>query len=185
MGILNRQQPSAAHLPAAIYAAVTSQARQFIFFHDYQVPDTPQGRFEMLALHLALMLRRLKFIQPEVRETESFHDLTQNLIAQDLVDWVVADVEESLRAMRVSELKITRHLKNFMEGFYGRLVVYDKALELNDQGMLEQAIRRNVYGIVGNISDDIVAGLVAYTCQTWEWLQETSISQIIIDLKGD
>jgi len=51
--------------------------------------------------------------------------------------------------------------------------------------MLEQAIRRNIYGIVDKIEDDIVDGLVAYTFQTWEWLQETSIAQIIIDLKGD
>jgi cytochrome b pre-mRNA-processing protein 3 len=177
MRILSQEQ-SAGPLTAELYAAVTNQARQFIFFQDYQVPDTPQGRFEMLALHLAFMLRRLKFLRPD--ERTSFDGLTQGLC-----DWVVADIEESLRAMRVSDLKITRHLKTFMEGFYGRLVAYDKALELNDKDMLEQAIRRNVYGIVDKIPDDIVEGLVAYTRQTWEWFQETSMPQIIVDLKGD
>ncbi len=178
MEILNKKQRLAAHLTAQLYAAVTCQARQFIFFDEYQVPDTPQGRFEMLTLHLALMLRRLKFLQPE--ELGNFQGLIQNLC-----DWVVADVEESLRAMRVRELQITRHLKNFMEGFYGRLVVYDKALESNDKDMLEQAIRRNAYGIVDKIADDVVEGLVAYTRQTWEWLQETPIPQVLVDLKGD
>lgn len=176
MGFLNQKQ--GAHLTADLYSAVTSQARQYIFFHDYQVPDTPQGRFEMLALHLALILRRLKFLWTE--ELDNFRDLSQKLC-----DWVVADIEESLRAMPVSELKITRHLKSYMEGFYGRLIAYDKALELNDKDMLEQAIRRNVYGLVDRISDDTVKGLVGYTCQTWDWLQETSMPQIIEDLKGD
>ena len=132
----------------------------------------------MLALHLALVLRRLKFLWSD--EEDRCSGLSQNLC-----NWVVADIEESIRAMPVSDLKITRHLKGFIEGFYGRLIAYDKALELNDQDVLEQAIRRNVYGIVDKIEDDIVGGLVAYTCQTWEWLQETSLSQIIIDLKGD
>lgn len=176
MGFLNQKQ--GAHLTAELYSAVTSQARQYIFFHDYQVPDTPQGRFEMLALHLALILRRLKFLWTE--ESDNFRDLSQKLC-----DWVVADIEESLRAMPVSELKITSHLKSYMEGFYGRLIAYDKALELNDKDMLEQAIRRNVYGLVDKISDDTVKGLVGYTCQTWDWLQETSMPQIIEDLKGD
>jgi len=178
MGILNQNHLSGAHGIGELYAAVTSQARQYIFFHDYQVPDTPQGRFEILALHLSLILRRLKFLHPE--ELEAFSPLSQKLC-----DWVVADLEESLRAMPIGELKITRHLKTYMEGFYGRLVAYDKALELNDKIMLEQAIRRNVYGIVDNISDDTVKGLVDYTQQTWDWLQETGMPQIIVDLKGD
>ena len=154
MGILNQKQ--GAHPIADLYTAVTRQARQYIFFHDYQVPDTPQGRFEMLALHLSLILRRLKFLRPD--ELCSFRGLSQ-----ELCDWVVADIEESLRAMPVSELKITRHLKRYMEGFYGRLIAYDKALELNDKDMLEQAIRRNVYGLVDKISEDTVKGLVRYT----------------------
>lgn len=178
MGILSHNHASGMQEVAELYAAVTSQSRQFIFFHDYQVPDTPQGRFEILTLHLSLMLRRLKFLYSE--ELKGFGHLSQKLC-----DWVVADVEESLRAMPVSELKITRHLKSYIEGFYGRLIAYDKALELNDKVVLEQAIRRNVYGIVDKISDDIVKGLVDYTCQTWEWLQETSMPQIIMDLKGD
>lgn len=178
MKILNKTQPKATDLAADLYASVTSQSRQYIFFVDYQIPDTPQGRFEVLALHLALMLRRLKFSWQN--EVEICPELSQNLC-----NWVVADIEESIRAMKVSELRITRHLKKFMEGFYGRLIAYDKALELNDKVMLEQTIRRNVYGITDKVMDDIVNGLVVYTRQTWDWLQETSISQIIIDLKGD
>lgn len=158
-------------LAEGLYKAVTRQARQFIFFEDLQVPDTPQGRFELLALHLALVLRRLKLLKGE--ESEKFTGLTQSLC-----DWVVADIEESLRAMRISELKIDVHLKKFMEGFYGRLVAYDKALELKDKDMLEEAIRRNVYGIVRQIEDRLVKQMADYTCQVWEKLQKMGISQI-------
>ena len=175
---LNKKRQLSTDLISQLYGAVTCQSRQYIFYKDYHIPDTPQGRFEVLALHLSLMMRRLKFLHPnEVGECSG--------LSQKLSDWVVADVEESIRSLPVSELKITRHLKKFMEGFYGRLMAYDKALELNDKGMLEQAIRRNVYEIVEEIETDIVKGLVAYTLQTWDWLEETTIRQIIIDLKGD
>lgn len=178
MKILNKNQQTPDVLTAELYASISSWARQYIFFHDYQIPDTPVGRFEMLALHLSLMLRRLKFLWPN--EVEEY-----SKISQKLCDWVVADVEESVRAMRISDLKISQHVKGFVEGFYGRLVTYDKALEMNDKDMLEEAIRRNVYGIVDHVEDDIVKGLVTYMRQTWEWLQETSFPQIIIDLKGE
>lgn len=178
MKIMNKKQQITDHLTAELYGCVTKWARQYIFFQDYQVPDTPHGRFEILALHLALMLRRLKYLW--TNEVDEFSD-----ISQQLCNWIVADVEESVRSMRISDLKISRHVKGFVEGFYGRLVVYDKALEFNDKDMLEEAIRRNVYGIVDEVEDDIVRGLVVYMCQTWEWLQETSLPQIIIDLKGE
>lgn len=179
MKLINKKKQSIPHrCVSELYACVTSQSRQYIFFKDYQVPDTPQGRFEILALHLSLMLRRLKFLWPE--ETSQYANLSQ-----ELCNWIVADLEESIRIMRVSDLKISQHLKTFVEGFYGRLVAYDKALELQDKSMLEQAIRRNVYGIVEHIDEHIVVGLVDYVRQTWDWLQETSLPQIIIDLKGE
>jgi cytochrome b pre-mRNA-processing protein 3 len=163
-------------LAADLYAAVTCQSRQLTFFQDYRIPDTPFGRFEILALHLALLLRRLKF--PLSGDPAKLQDVTQ-----DLCNFVVADVEESLRAMRVSDMKINHHIKSFVEGFYGRLVAYDKALELGDQTLLTQAIRRNVYGIVDQMDDHIVQGLAAYAHQTWDWLLETQLLQIIDDLK--
>jgi cytochrome b pre-mRNA-processing protein 3 len=176
MEIIPRKKLAVTDFTDELYEAVTRQARQFIFFHDYKVPDTPEGRFEVLTLHLALILRRLKFLHSG--ESERFRNLTPILCNR-----IIADIEESLRAMSVSELKITRHLKAFVEGFYGRLIAYDKALELNTRSDLEKVIRKNVYGIVDTIEDYIVEGLVAYTQQTWKWLQETSIPQIVADLK--
>lgn len=163
-------------LAADLYAAVTCQSRQLTFFRDYRIPDTPSGRFEILALHLALLLRRLKF--PLSSDPEKLSD-----VMQDLCNFVVADVEESLRAMRLSDLKITHHAKSFVEGFYGRLVAYDKALALGDRELLTQAIQRNVYGIVDQMDAHIVQGLAAYAEQTWDWLLETPLFQIIDDLK--
>jgi len=174
-----KRKPSSKEVLAVnLYAAVTQQSRQLIFFQNYQVPDTPSGRFEVLALHLALLLRRLKFPLPDDPKNSQS-------ITQDLCNFVVADVEESLRAMRISDLKINSHIKSFVEGFYGRLVAYDKALALGDQDVLAQAIRRNVYGICEKIDEDIAQELATYMQQTWGRLVETQLPQIISVLKEE
>lgn len=178
MGILKRKTNFSESLAVEIYKVVTFQARKKNLYHDYQIPDTPEGRFEVLSLHLSLFLRRLKF--PSENEHRVFEE-----ISQELSNWIVADIEESLRIMPLSDLKITHHLKGFMEGFYGRLVIYDKALECQDKNLLKQALKRNIYGITDCPPQHIVEKLVSYTNQMWSYLQSTSLSQIMTDLKGD
>lgn len=176
MGFWLQKRPLFTAHASNLYAAVTCRARQVVFYQDYQIPDTPQGRFEVLALHLALLLRRLKVPQPG--DVVPLTDL-----GQDLCDWIVADVEESLRVMRLSESKIPGYRKRFVEGFYGRLVAYDKALALSDVDMLKQAIRRNIYCIQGYVANEVVEGLAAYTFQTSDFLQGLGLPQIMSEFK--
>ncbi|MBW8310026.1 MAG: hypothetical protein K0M45_10420 [Candidatus Paracaedibacteraceae bacterium] len=107
-------------------------ARQPDYYTDFSIQDKVLGRFEALALHLFLMLRRLK---------EDASPIAQN-ISQEMCDLFVADMDHSLRNARLSESKIDKSFKRFVEGFYGRLVAYDKGL---DEGTLEDAILKNVY----------------------------------------
>ncbi len=44
----------------ALYGAIVAQARTPVFYRDYGVPDTVNGRFDMIILHLALVLERLE-----------------------------------------------------------------------------------------------------------------------------
>ncbi|WP_198022247.1 ubiquinol-cytochrome C chaperone family protein [Candidatus Odyssella acanthamoebae] len=108
-------------------------ARHPDYYTDFSIQDKVLGRFEVLALHLFLMLRRLK---------EDTSPLSGD-ISQEICDLFVADMDHSLRNARLSESKIDKNFKRFIEGFYGRLVAYDKGL---DEGALDAAILKNVYG---------------------------------------
>ena len=171
MGILTRRFLIRSSLTAQIYTSITLLAREPIFFKDYKIPDTPQGRFEMLALHSGLFMHCLK---SSLRDKEAAAALLQ-----DLCDCVVADMEESLRAMRLKESKIPFHLKKFVEGFYGRLLAYDEALGLKDKALLEQAIGRNIYEGQRAVGDNKIKDMASYVFELGEWMQNKSMEKII------
>ncbi len=102
------------------------------YYTIFSIEDKVFGRFEVLALQLFLMLRRLK--EESSPEAQS--------ISQEICNLFVADMDHSLRDVRLSELKIDKNFKRFIEGFYGRLVAYDAGLESSS---LDQAILKNIY----------------------------------------
>src|SRR6185437_11182148 len=91
-------------------------------------------RFELLALHTFLVLARLK---AERAASAGF--------AQDLFDTMFADMDRGLREIGVGDLSVGRQVKRMAQGFYGRVAAYEKGLATND-GSLEEALRRNLYG---------------------------------------
>ena len=132
----------------ALYGAIVAQARHPVFYRDFGVPDTVDGRFEMIALHVFLVLHRLK-AEPG---TEDFR--------QALFDTMFADMDRSLREMGVSDLSVGRHVKNMAKGLYGRIAAYEGGLADAQDAALGEAIRRNVYGTLPASPD--VRPLIAY-----------------------
>src|SRR5690606_38581356 len=53
------RRPNAAVIDA-LYAEIVAAARQPVFYSDWNVPDTPLGRFEMVAVHVFLVLERAR-----------------------------------------------------------------------------------------------------------------------------
>lgn len=123
-------QTAAAHL----YAAAVEQARRVEFYRGCAVPDSLDGRFEMVALHTFLVLHRLADEPPEARD-----------LAQALFDRFFADMDRSLREMGVGDMGIGRRIQQMAQGFYGRMAAYREAIA-GDDADLADALRRNVYG---------------------------------------
>jgi len=120
----------------AIYRQIVEQARAPAFYRELGVPDSFDGRFEMLALHLFLVLNRLQAQRD---------DPACRTLAQALTDRLVADVDANLREMGAGDLGVGRKVRRIAEGFNGRLAAYDAGLA-DSGGTLAPAIRRNVYG---------------------------------------
>ncbi len=116
----------------ALYAAAVAQARTESFYTGLGVPDSLDGRFELVVLHVFLLLRRLR------RDGEAAQALSQRIF-----DVLFQDMDRSLREIGVADLSVGRHIKHMAQGFYGRVQAYDEAL---DSGVLEAVLRRNVYG---------------------------------------
>lgn len=129
---LFRPNPHRAAVHTA-YGRIVERARQPLFYAGWGVPDTLDGRFELLALHAFLVLNRLK------RD----HDATADF-AQALFDAMFADLDRALREMGVGDLGVGRRVREMAAGFYGRIAAYEKGLA--DAPALEAALRRNLYG---------------------------------------
>ncbi len=118
----------------ALYGALVRQARRPDFYAALKVPDSLDGRFELIALHAYLLLRRLR-AEPG-RATE---------VAQTLVDVLFEDMDRSLRELGVGDLGVGRRVKRMVEAFYGRVAAYEAALNAGREE-LAAALRRNLFG---------------------------------------
>jgi len=118
----------------ALYGAIVAQARQPVFYAELGVPDTVDGRYEMLMLHAFLLLHRLKGEADEVRAG-----------GQKVFDLMFEDMDRSLRELGVGDLTVPKKIKKMASAFYGRTAAYDSALSGED-GELEAALERNVFG---------------------------------------
>jgi cytochrome b pre-mRNA-processing protein 3 len=133
-----------------LYESIVEQARQPVFFADFGVPDTFDGRFELVALHGFLVLNRLKSQGSQAAA-----------LAQELFDVMFTDFDRSLREMGVGDLGVGRHVKTMAQGFYGRVGAYESGLSAADPAPLAEALRRNLYGTVSPAEGDIEA-MAAY-----------------------
>jgi cytochrome b pre-mRNA-processing protein 3 len=129
----------------AAYAAIVERARHPIFFTDWGVPDTLDGRFEVLALHAMLVLHRLK----------ADHAATAGF-AQSLFDTMFADLDRAVREMGATDLGVGRYVKAMARSFYGRLAAYERGLSEGDD-VLHAALSRNLYGTAEARPDQVAA----------------------------
>jgi cytochrome b pre-mRNA-processing protein 3 len=120
---------------AILYRAAVEQARQPVFYAAYGVPDTLDGRFELIALHMFFILHRLKIDDPAAQQ-----------LSQELFDTMFGDMDRSLREMGVADLGVGRRVRAMAEALYGRMAAYEAGLA--DDGVLAAALRRNLYGTV-------------------------------------
>jgi cytochrome b pre-mRNA-processing protein 3 len=118
----------------ALYGAIVAQARSVTFYADYRVPDTVEGRFDLIVLHLVLLLNRLG--RPA--------DVARGL-GQELFDAFCRDLDANLREMGVGDLAVPKRMQAFAEAFYGRQAAYRAALDASDQRAFEKALARNIF----------------------------------------
>jgi cytochrome b pre-mRNA-processing protein 3 len=115
----------------AIYGMIVTQAREPLFYRDLGVSDTVNGRFDLLVLHLWIVLRRLK----DVEGGPGF--------SQALFDRFCDDMDANLREMGVGDLTVPKRMQAFGEAFYGRAAAYDLALSEGGEP-LAQALCKNI-----------------------------------------
>jgi cytochrome b pre-mRNA-processing protein 3 len=131
---LFRRDTEARSIASALYGAIVAQARNPVLYAQLGVPDTVDGRFEMVVLHTVVLLNRLQ------GEGEA-----GKVIGQRIFDLHCTDMDRSLRELGIGDLGVPKRMKKMAEGFYGRAAAYGAALAANDERGLAEAVARNVF----------------------------------------
>jgi cytochrome b pre-mRNA-processing protein 3 len=140
-----------------LYGAIVAQARSPAFYTHYGVPDTVEGRFELLVLHLVLLLRHLGGTDGPAAD----QDRHGRAAGQSLFDRFCRDLDHNLREMGVGDLAVPKRMRRFAEAFYGRQAAYLAALAGADAHALENALARNIFA--ETTTDQRAARLARYT----------------------
>jgi len=154
-------------LAHGIYSAAVAQSRMPIFYTEFGVPDTVEGRFDMISLHIVLVMRRLK--QDHARSRD---------LSQALFDYMFDDVDQNLREMGIGDLGVGNRIKKMAEAFYGRLAAYDAALDETDDAALTRAIERNVFGD-SEPAPERLSLFAAYVRQEWRRIEEWRMDRLL------
>ncbi|HWA60014.1 MAG TPA: ubiquinol-cytochrome C chaperone family protein [Caulobacteraceae bacterium] len=119
---------------ARLNIAATQQARAPAPYLTMNVPDTIEGRFELLTLHVVLLVERLKG-----------EGTLGGEVSQALFDAYLRDLDGALREMGVGDLSVGKKMRRLGEAFYGRAKGYAAAFAaLPDRGPLADVLARTV-----------------------------------------
>ena len=116
------------------YRSIVAQSRQEQFYAEWGVADSVTGRFDMVSLHLALYLRRLK------------GETAARGFTQALVELFFKDMDYSIRELGVTDLGVPKKVKTMGNVFYGLAGVLDPALDSGVPANVEAVLVRNVFG---------------------------------------
>ena len=117
-----------------LHDSIAALARDPVLFTRHGVADNFEGRFELLALHLALVLRRLTMLPAPAAD-----------VSQDLTDLAFRRLDQGLREIGIGDVAVPRRMKALARAFYGRASAYHAALDSTDPKSIVEALRRNVF----------------------------------------
>ncbi len=118
----------------ALYTAAVGAARSPFFYTALGAPDTLDGRFDLVGLHVFLLIDRLRHDDPPGPE-----------LAQAVFDAMFSDMDVTLREMGVGDLSVGRKVRAMWEALHGRAAAYSGPLDAGDAAAVAAALARNVW----------------------------------------
>jgi cytochrome b pre-mRNA-processing protein 3 len=150
-----------AKIAREMYGQIVAKARQPYFYETLGVPDTVDGRFDIIVLHAVLVMERL-----------AKAGRAGSALAQKLFDAMFADMDSSLREMGAGDLSVGKKVRRMAEVFYGRARAYRETLDVRDEPALATALLRNVYA--GETPSDKAGRLARYVLASAQMLDTLS-----------
>ena len=117
-----------------IYQKIVNISRNKIFYTKYNVPDTIDGRYDMLVLITILVVFRLSKIKDE-----------GVVLSQKIFDTIFKDLDFSLRELGAGDVSVANNMKKLISSYMGRQKIYVKAFKSEDEKLLALAFKNNIF----------------------------------------
>jgi cytochrome b pre-mRNA-processing protein 3 len=151
-----------------LYGAAVAAARDPYFYERLAVPDTLDGRFDLLGLHAFLLIRRLQLLpRPGAA------------LAQAVFDAMFSDMDINLREMGVGDMSVGKRVRAMWEAFHGRASTYEAAFQNGDLSVLATALARNVWRgtVPGDSPNAVTLARIAVAQDGWLGRQNLALLQ--------
>jgi len=150
-----------------LYGQLLLKTREPEFYKAYGVPDTFDGRFDLLMIHIFIVVNRL------TREGQAGLDFNQALF-----DMTFADLDQTLREMGIGDMGVPKHQRRMMKAFNGRMHAYDQALKEGD-GAMVITLRRNLYGTLEDDQVPDTQKILRYIKESMNLIDKMSADEIM------
>ncbi|MBL4801463.1 MAG: hypothetical protein JKY45_06175 [Emcibacter sp.] len=120
-----------------LFTKIVEQARSPEFYANWHVADTLDGRFDLIILHVGLVINRLE---------ASGENKEVTLLIRYLQEVLFDNMDMSLRELGVGDMSVGKKVKVMAEAYYGRMAVYRRAIHSEDrENKLKSSLIRNIY----------------------------------------
>ena len=132
-----------------IYKKIVLHTRNKTFYKKLKVPDTIDGRFDLIILHFYFV------------HTVLFKkNILENKIYEEILNIMLKDFDSNLREIGVGDLSVGKKIFQMSEAIAGRIEAYSKSKK--NKNMLYKSLNRNVYGLNKNIDKKIKLIMLDY-----------------------
>lgn len=129
-----RKRAEAGRRAEELYGSVVAAARQPAFYASLGVPDTPEGRLELVILHLYLAVQSLNVTDPASAD-----------LKQRIIEVFIADMDDCMREMGIGDLSVPKNVKRAAQALYERATIYQRELMVGEEDGLAARLHRRIF----------------------------------------
>jgi cytochrome b pre-mRNA-processing protein 3 len=171
LGFIRSLFPSGNPEVEKLFNTVLNHTREPVFYKDLEVPDSLDGRFDLLSLNCYLAVNRLNKID----------GIEGKKMAHTFIERLYKEFERTSRDIGISDVSVGKQVRKMTQAYYGRVDAYDNALKTEDNGKLGKALTRNVYAKCEvPVSSNALVNMVAHVQQSISYL-EHQVDEIILN----
>lgn len=152
-----------------IYDAIVAQSRNPGFYIRCSVPDTLSGRFDMLVIHMFVVLQILKLGGREGQ-----------LLAQEIVEAFIREMDTMVRDLGVSDRNVPKEVRKIAQLFYGQLLAYSAALQRGNLKGLSTEVLKSFQASEDKTDQPVASDSIAlYMQQSIKNIQEMPLNMLL------